>query len=118
MYFVGFASALDSMDRGSLWRITATDAYKTSTKMKVRVSGGDSTPFESRSVKLPSLITISTGFFAKPYKMGRGFSEISLRTKGRVYQAVVGSNLLYGREIWPRMFYRSLTMTASAAFYT
>ncbi len=49
-------------------------------------------------------------------------SEISLRTKGRVYQAIVRSILLYGCETWPvreadeRML-EVLTMTASAAFY-
>ncbi len=48
--------------------------------------------------------------------------EIPLRTKGRVYQAVVRSIFLYGCEIWPvrvadERCWMSLTMTASAAFY-
>ncbi len=38
--------------------------------------------------------------------------EIPLRTKGKVYQAVVRSILLYGCETWP-----DKTMTKSAAFY-
>ncbi len=80
MCFVDFASAFDSVDRDSLWRIMAADgilrlikAYYASTKMKVRASGSDS--------------------------MSR--REISSRTKGRVYQAVVRSVLLYGYETWP-----------------
>ncbi len=45
--------------------------------------------------------------------------EISLRTKGRVYQAVVRSILLYGSETWPIRVadegcWRSSTMTTSA----
>ncbi len=51
------ASAFDSVDRDSLWRIMAVDgmlsklikAYYASTKIKVRESGGDSMPFEIRS---------------------------------------------------------------------
>ncbi len=52
MCFVDFASAFDSLDRDSLWRIMASDgipskilwlikAYYSSTKMKVRESGSD-----------------------------------------------------------------------------
>ncbi len=52
MCFVDFASAFDSVDRDSLWRIMAADGmppklvrliqvYYSSTKMKVRASGSD-----------------------------------------------------------------------------
>ncbi len=40
MCFVDFASAFNSVDRDSLWRIMA---YYASAKKKVRVSGSDST---------------------------------------------------------------------------
>ncbi len=57
--FFDFASAFDSVDRDSLWRIMAADgippkllrvikAYYSSTKMKVRASGSDSMPFKIR----------------------------------------------------------------------
>ncbi len=60
MCFIGFASALDSVDRNSLWWIMAADgmppkllrlikAYYASTKMKVGASGSDSMPFEIHS---------------------------------------------------------------------
>ncbi len=60
MCFVDVASAFDSADRDSLWRIMAADgippkllrlikAYYSSTKMKARASGSDSMPFEVRS---------------------------------------------------------------------
>ncbi len=55
MCFVDFASAFDSVDRDSLWRIMAADgmppkllrlikAHYSSTKMKVKASGSDSMP--------------------------------------------------------------------------
>ncbi len=49
--------------------------------------------------------------------------EISLRIKSMVYQAVARSILLYGCETWPVRVadegcWRSLKITASAAFYT
>ncbi len=58
--FVHFASAFDSVERDSLWRIMAVDemppkllrlikAYHVLTKMKVRTSGSDSMPSEIRS---------------------------------------------------------------------
>ncbi len=60
MCFVDFASAFDSVDRDFLWRIMATDgmpakllrlikAYYSLAKMKVRASGSDSMPIETRS---------------------------------------------------------------------
>ncbi len=60
MCFVDFASAFDSVDRDSLWRIMAADgmphkllrlmkAYYSSTKMKIRASRSDSMAFEIRS---------------------------------------------------------------------
>ncbi len=60
MCFVDFASAFDSVDRDSLWRIMAAEgmppkllrlikAFYSSTKMKVRASGSDTMPFEIRS---------------------------------------------------------------------
>ncbi len=60
MCFIDFASAFDSVDKDSLWRIMAADgmppkllrlikAYYSSTKMKVRATGSDSMPFEIRS---------------------------------------------------------------------
>ncbi len=55
--FIGIASAFDSVDRDSLWRIVAADGIptrlsrliKASTKMKVKVSGGDAMSLETRS---------------------------------------------------------------------
>ncbi len=60
MCFVDFASAFDSVDRDSLWRIMAADgmlpkllglikAYYVPLKRKVWASGSDSVPFEIRS---------------------------------------------------------------------
>ncbi len=60
MCLVDFASAFNSVDRDSLWRILAVEgmppkllrlieAYYSSTKMKIRASGSDSMPFEIRS---------------------------------------------------------------------
>ncbi len=75
MCFVDFASAFDSVDRDSLWRIMAADgmhpkllmmikACNTSTKIKFRVSGSDSTSLRSAPAfdkdvlsPLPSSIT-------------------------------------------------------------
>ncbi len=94
MCFVDFASAFDSVDRNSLWRIMAADgmppkllrlikAHYSSTKMKVRAGGSDSMPFETRS------------------GVRQGCALSPTRTKGRDYQAVVRSILLYGCETWP-----------------
>ncbi len=60
MCFVDFASAFDSVDRDSLWRIMVADGIPSkllrliktnysSTKMKVRASGSDPMPSEIRS---------------------------------------------------------------------
>ncbi len=86
MCFVDSASAFDSMDRDSLWRIMAADgmppkllklirAYYASTKMKVRAGGSNSMPFEIRSgdqqgsALSPTLYKVTQGFRLEPTSM-------------------------------------------------
>ncbi len=74
------------------------------------------------SEEIRSRITLARSAFSRLQSCLWSRREISLRTKGRVYQAVVRSILLYGCETWPVRVadegcWKSLTMTASAAFY-
>ncbi len=51
--------------------------------------------------EIRSRINLARSAFSRLQSCLRSRREISLRTKGRVYQAVVRSILLYGYEIWP-----------------